>query len=312
MQSKKNAEALGFRWTCIEYTDDEVTRILDSIGENYFKSYTGHDFTAYIQNFPAVRKLHEDGWFKPDSVFITGLCGDMPTGNYIEPYKEGKEYTARTAAEYLYSLIFTRYTMPRDFRAKWLSEIEDKITNLSFNISDYQSWVSAVDCIYTGSCHSHWFMHMNTVHEFFGYEWLLPYWDAELLTTWYSIPAELKIHQALYEDWLLNDICKPYGIGTKKYRATYSNNRSIRKIKYVVGGVINYIVLRSGRVFRRKYDYNNFAPLEAELYSALPNKNTVTYRKAGVMFLLNQYLLQKRYGIEIMKKARKMVKPRNS
>lgn len=311
-QSKKNAEALGFRWKCVEYTDEEVCRTVDGTGQEYFDYYTGHDFVAYIQNFPAVRKLHEEGWIKPNSVFITGLCGDMPTGNYILPYDSTKEYTAKTAAERLYQLIFTRYDMPKDFSDKWISDITDKIKKLSFEVTDYQSWVSAVDCIYTGTCHSHWFMHMNTVHDFFGYEWLLPYWDEELLNTWYSIPAEIKMKQSLYEDWLLNDICQPYGIGTKKYRATYSRKKFVRNLKYVVGGVLNYIILRSGHVFKRKYDYNNFAPLEAKLYKMLPNKHTVFYRKAGIMFLLNQYLLQKRYGVEIMKKAKKVVKVRKS
>lgn len=304
-QSQKNAQALGFRWTCVEHTDEEVTKMLDETGQSYLNSYTGHDYTAYYQNFPAVRKLHEENWFKPNSVFITGLCGDMPTGNYVLPYNADMEYSPETAAEHLYNNIFTRLDMGVKFKSEWLKKTVDKLSQLPITIKDYSSWTSAVECIYTGTCHSHWFMHMNTVHAFFGYEWLLPFWDSELLTEWYRIPAEKRLEQRLYEDWLLNELCAPWGIGQKKYRATYSKNRSVRRVKYFVGQILARVFLNLGITFKRRYDYNNFAPLELLLFKNLPCKKTVIYRKAGMPLLLNQYLLQRRYGVNNMKLALK-------
>ena len=307
-QSKKNAEALGYRWICVEHTDEETYRALDETGVRYIDSYDGHDFTAYMQNFPSVRKLHEDGWFKPGTVFLTGLCGDMPTGNYIELYDPQKKYNVSTAVERVYNLIFTRYKMPESFKEKWIADIEKTISNLPIKITNYESWSKVVDCIYTGTCHVHWFMHMNTVHSFFFFFWLLPYWSIELLKVWYSIPAEMKRGQALYEDWLLNDICAEYGLGTKKYRATYSRSPFLRKIIYKVGSFISFVYLNIGIPFKRKYDYNNFAPFELRLFKNLKCKTTVSYKKAGMVHLVNQYCLQKRYGVANMKKAIKKIK----
>lgn len=308
IQSRQNAEALGFRWTYVDYTDEEMLRVLDETGQEYLASYTTHDYIGYMQNFPAVRKLQEQQWIKPGAVFITGLCGDMPTGNYVLPYDSKMEYTPRTAAERLYQLIFTRFRMAEQFREQWLTETESKIKKLPLAVCDYQSWTSAVDCIYTGTCHSRWFMHMNSVHGFFDYEWLLPYWDAELLQAWYQVPAEKRINQGLYEDWLLNDICKEWGIGQKKHRASYSNNETVRKLKYFVGSIISFALLNSGIPFKRSYDYNNFACLELQLFQKLKCKRAVIYKKAGMPHLLNQYVLQNKYGVENMKKARKRVK----
>ncbi len=303
IQSKKNAEALGFRWTCVEMKDELVKKNLDDIGKQYLDSYDGHDFTAYMQNFAAVRKLHEDGWFKPNSVFLTGLCGDMPTGEYVLGYNPDKEYSVESVAEALYKLVFKRYQLKPIHKTKWICNIKEQITNLPICIKDYHSWHQVLDCLYTGTCHAHWYMHMNTVHSFFGYEWLLPYWDKELLMTWYSVPSEYKVKQKIYEDWLMEDICKPYGINQKKTIISYSNNKQKRKIQYMLGGLINFIVLHLGIPFKRKQDYNNFAPMEVELFKNIKDHSTINYRRAGMMQLLDNYLLERRYGISNVKRA---------
>lgn len=302
IQSKKNAEALGFRWTCVEMTDELVARNLDSVGQAYFDSYNGHDFTAYMQNFTAVRKLHEDGWFKPGSVFLTGLCGDMPTGEYAVEYNPDMVYNIDTAASRIYDLVFTRFKVPSEIKTKWLTEMKNLLHLLPIKIKDYQTWVLAVDCIYTGTCHSHWYMHMNTVHSFFGYEWLLPYWDVELLNAWYTIPSKYKVGQTFYEDWLMDEIFKAYGLDQRKYIGGYSKrNVYKRKIQYMIGGCINYILLHLGLPFKRKYDFSNFAPFELELFKNIKTRSCINYKRSGMMQLLDQYLVEKRYGTEVLK-----------
>ena len=310
LQSKKNADALGYRWTCVEMTDDLVKRNLDEIGQSYLDSYTGHDFTAYMQNFAAVRKLHEEGWLKPNSVFLTGLCGDMPTGEYVLPYDSSKSYTLATAAQAVYDLIFNRYELQEPQKENWISEITEVLRNLPITIKDYHSWHQAIDCIYTSSCHVHWYMHMNSVHAFFGYEWLLPYWDKELLMAWYSVPSEYKVKQKMYEDWLMEEVCKPYGLNQKKTLVLYSQSRIKRKIQYSLGGIINYVLLHLGIPFKRQQDYNNFAPLEVELFKRINNHKIINYRRAGMMQLLDNYLIERRYGVENLKIVNKYLKSR--
>ena len=308
MQSKKNAQALGYRWTCVEYTDEDVRGVLDEVGLDYIKTNNNHDFTAYIQNFPAVRKLHEQGWFKPGSVFITGLCGDMPTGSYVPPYIPDMVYDTHAAAEKLFSMMFTRYKVDEKFKEKWMNETKKQLEELPVSIKDYQSYVSAVDAIYTGTCHSRLFMHMNDVHDYFGYEWLLPFWDSELLMKWYSIPARMRVRQALYEKWLLHDICDEYGIGQKKTLASYSKKKIIKKMQHFAGSIISFALLHLNIPFRRPYDINNFAPLELELFKKLKKRKWVSYRKAGLALLQNQYVLQQRYDVKYMAAAAKRVK----
>lgn len=308
IQSKKNAEALGFRWICVEMTDELQSRNLDEVGQQYFDYYNGHDFTAYMQNFTAVRKLHEEGWFKQGSVFLTGLCGDMPTGEYVEAYDEQKDYSLKSAVDYLYKTFYSGIRCDENQVLNRKEEILQVLEKMPIKIKDYQTWQSAIDCYSTGTNHVHWFMHMNTVHSFFGYEWLLPYWDKELLLAWYTIPSELKVNQKFYEDWLMDVICKPYGLSQKKSYGGYSRRPIIRGVQYFAGGIVNYILLHLGIPFKRKQDFSNFAPLELELFRNIKTKKCVNYRKAGMMRLLAIYLVEKRYGEKNAKYASAHIK----
>lgn len=304
-QSKMNAEALGYRWTVVEYTDDLVKSILDEEGQQYISSFDMHDYTAYLQNFPAVRKLHKEGWFKPGTVFLTGLCGDMPSGAYVPEEDANVIYDNTYLVEYLYRVIYARQYLDNSFKEVWVEYMNNRLKELPTPVNNYQTFVTAFDYYYTSSCHPHCFLHMNRVHQFFGYEWLIPFWDSELLDFWYTVPASLRCHQSLYETFLLNDLCSEYGIGQKKTIVGHPKSGFKRKIAYFAGGCINWMCLHLNVPFRRRTDFNNWSPLELELYNHLKTKKTVVYHKAGLMALLTQYTLQERYGATNMIDAKK-------
>ncbi len=292
-ESKAVAEALGYEWKSVVYSDEIIADAVND--EQYFEYCNEHDYTLYLQNYPAVKQLHNEGWFEPDSVFLTGLCGDMPTGNYVQPANNNLQYNLHTAAVRLFNSKFTRSKVPTLTGNYYLERYKDAISEIGIEIKDYQSYVQAVDCIATTGQHSRCFLHMNRAHEFFGFEWLLPFWNKNLLGFWYSLPFKYRVQQNLYESFIVDELCKPYGIGTLKYRATYSKNRSIRKIKYLVGSLLVRIFFSTGHAFRRKYDYNNFAYGEYLLFSKLRNRKNFNYKKAGFPYILNRYICEKRH-----------------
>lgn len=304
-QSKKNAEALGYRWTCVEYTDEIVLKLADDEGLKFLGSFDTHDYTGYLQNYPAVRALHEQGWFEKDSVFITGLCGDMPTGYYIPANDPSLYYNRDYTTEWLYKIIYARQSLDYAFKEKWKQHVAKDLEENSIKVQDYQSFISAIDYIYTKNCHSRAFLHMNRVHEFYGYEWLLPFWDVELLSLWYSIPAQYRYKQSIYEDLLLTTICSEYGIGQKKTTIGYSPNPIKRKVTYFVGSILVYVFFHMGIPFRRRFDFNNWAPLELKFYKKLKTKKTVVWHKAAIVSIYTQYCLQNRYGIKNMINAKR-------
>ena len=146
---------------------------------------------------------------------------------------------------------------------------------------------------------------MNKVHEFFGYEWLIPCWDINFLNFWYSLEMKYRINQNLYEEYLLNTLFKKYHVDDKKIIAQYSKNKIITKIKYFIGGIIRRITLPMGISIKRNVDINNFSALELQLYKKIINKNIIVYKRSSLMQLLIIYILEQRYGAENIKKLKK-------
>ncbi len=292
VQSRKVADALGYEWKCIEYTDALMEDAVSD--EGYFDYCNEHDYIIYLQNFPAVKQLAKEGWFEKDSVFITGLCGDMPTGNYVAGEDPDQVYNAEAVARLLCKRKASRSKLNAKASAAFLQNYLEKIEQTGIEITDYQSYIQALDCISTCAQHSRCFLHMNRAHEFFGFQWILPFWSKQILDFWYSVPHRYRTRQNMYERFLVERLCAPYGIGTKKYYVTYSRNRLVSRIKHLGGAVLVRLSFACGKPFRRKYDYNNFSYGEYLLYSRLKNKKHFYYQKAGFVYILNRYLCEKR------------------
>lgn len=303
IESQKVANALGFRWTCVEHTDERILNILDKENDGYFEMCREHDFSIYLQNFVAVKYLHETGWFKKNSVFMTGLCHDMPTGFYIEEESRvASKYSfdASGAAEYVFDHLFMRDKVSEPIKKKLTEEVLGKISALNLTIHDYQSFVSVVDALTTGYSHSRRFLPMNNVHTYFGYEWLLPCWDKRLLTFWYGLPFKLRIRQGFYEKWLMDFLFAKYGLADKKAMVSYGKGGLKLKLKRFVGSLAVRILYPLNIPLTRSVDFNNWAPLEVALYKRIKTKHAINYRRASLANLLTIYIIESRYTTDVL------------
>jgi len=305
-QSQKVAEALGYRWICVEYTDERRAGILDPTGKTYLRETESYDYPAsYTQNFPAVRHLHESGWIKPGSVFLTGLCNDMPTGFYEASLKD--RFSGRFSLESFPEAVLPKgrlEKLPEAVRGAVLSVIETQRKELGLSPADsYQSFASAVDCLWTIRDHSRQFLHMNDVHEFFGYEWLLPCWNRRLLEFWYSLPLEYRLSQNLYEEWITDGPPARYGVGQKKTVLSYMTLHGWEKTKTRARLLLKRMVcLPLGLTLREKLDFNNYAPLEVKLFRGLRQKHLIGFRNANWNAIFTLYMMEQRFGPRCMKK----------
>lgn len=295
-QSKSVADALGYEWHKIEYDKNDIKNILKT-GKAYFSYCNEHDYIVYIQNYLAVKKLSEEHLIPENAVFLTGLCNDMPTGFYT-PTKEqavGYGYSKEGAAKYIVDSKFIRAKLKTKVKNVFLKEIKCRMEQLPLEVNNYLDFITITDCISTEDSHSRCFLNMNRVHEFFGYEWLLPCWDKELLCFWYSLPAELRYKQNLYEDYILNHLANDYGVGIKKQMRISTQPASIQKVKRFIGGFIVKVCYPIGIPLKRKYDINNFAFLEAVLYKHIVQKKAINSQHAALTILLTIYIMEKRY-----------------
>ena len=308
-QSKRVADALGYRWICVTYTDDDVEGQLDESGMAYINACFQHDFTTYLQNYIAVKKLHEEGWFPENAVFLTGLCHDMPTGAYQRgPEDMHYPISAEGVADYTMNSRFIRYQLREDARVAYLDDLLRQISDIGLEIRDFQDFTSVADALSTGFGHSRRFLPMNHCHEYFGYEWLLPCWNQELLDFWYSLPYTMRIRQNLYEEWLITDLCGKYGIGTKKRINRHFSHPWIETVARQVGGIVAWFSFKTHKTLRLHTDINGGATLRQRLYDEIQQKKAIKYSRAGQVLLLTLYLMEQRYGTQFWKSVRTVLK----
>lgn len=297
-QSKIVADALGYKWFNIPYDDVSIRNIL--VNDTAYLDYCNRpDYSVYLQNYIAVKELHNKYLIPADSVFLTGLCNDMPTGFYIpdeETIRQNYSFTNEGVAEYNLDGRFVRFNVAAKARTCFNQDVLDYLNRMGIQVTDYVSFISALDCLETSLNHSHCFLNMNSVHEFFGYEWLLPCWDKELLSFWYSLPPALRKGQKLYETYITQYLANKYGVGTKKHINKLASSPWKVRVKRKIGGLAVSVLYPLGIPVRRNTDINNFSVLEVEIYKHIKQKNAVKAERAAIILMLTIYMMERRYG----------------
>lgn len=302
--ARQVAENLGFRWAFVEYSDTLIKECFGSGDIDYFSMYTGIDSDAYTQNYPAVKKLHDEGWFKPNSVFITGLCNDLPTGYYVSSTEAPSDF--EPSIDYLVKRVindrnFYKKISPRAREAYEL-ELRKTIREKELCVNNYQDFISAYEAIDTGLDHSRRFLHMNKVHEFFGYQWLLPCWNKSLLNFWYSMPLKYREKQNLYEEWITTQIPYEYGVGAKKKVVSYTLYKGFARFKARIKLLLNRLVfVPLGISMKDKTDFNNFNMVNSIYFKKIKQRNLIKFRNLHINIILVLYMLEHRFGNDFYK-----------
>ena len=313
--SKRVADALGYEWHCVKYTDENQLELTSEQIRPYYEYTKSHDYFMYLQNYTAVKELQEGSMIPQDAVMITGLCNDMPSGLYVpsEKQAEGYGFTLEGAARFIVDGRFprdfihrrlNRDVLRKDEYCSFVEEVKSYLDSLGLEVHDYQSFVGAVDCVTTGYMHSRCFLHMNDIHEFFGHEWLLPCWDRELLKFWYSLPAEMRQKQNLYEDYVTGTLGRQWGLTRKKHESLTARpkvsvvHKVLLKIREILQGLLYPLGIV---IFNNR---NNVAPNMAVLYKRVRQKKALKSALTASNHFWCVYLMEQKYGLKWFERIR--------
>lgn len=306
--SKKVAEALGYRWTCVTFADGDTAAQLDD-ARDYIDTCYQHDFVTYLQSYIAVKRLHEEGWIPENAVFLTGLCHDMPTGEYLMEERALKyPVSADGAAAFTLANRFDKFDLRSEAAAEYLADLRRQIDEMGKEIRTYQDFVLVTDVLNTGFLHSRCFLPMNYIHAYFGYEWMLPCWDRELLDYWYSLPYTFRIRQGLYEEWLMEDLCHKYNVDTKKIIQNHAPFPWLTRLIRPIGGIVAKFCYKTHTPLHLRTDINGGAALRQRLFDSICQKQAIKYSRASETLLMAIHLMERRYGTHFWNDVRKVLK----
>ncbi len=204
--SKKVAEALGYQWYFVEYTNDKWQSCYTPEIRQAYERYAGNFVSLpHIQDFLALQELIKEGKIPQKSVFVPGHSGDFLAGTYIPAdYDTLERYSFENYAHEIRKIHYHLWEVRKE--ADILSYFNKKISDSTRNVTihDRESYVNCVLCFVFNERVAKFIVNSVRVYEFFGYSWRMPFWDNELIDFFSKVPLSFRIDENLYKKYAGN------------------------------------------------------------------------------------------------------------
>jgi len=205
--SKKVAEALEYPWYFVEYTSRRWYDCHHSDEMRAYERYASNFVSLpVIQDYLAVKILKEEGKIPDTAVFIPGHTGDMISGGHIpRTYDQSSDYTFE---KFLADNLKKHYNLWRWDRNELESLFKEKTWKCVGDIfvNDNESCANAIELFDFNERQAKFIVNSVRVYEFFGYDWRIPLWDAELIDFFLKIPLLLRLDQKIYKKYCFKKV----------------------------------------------------------------------------------------------------------
>ena len=211
--SQKVAQALGYQWIFVDYRTIDPAR---AMGDELFQQYASYagNLTSmpFLQEYFAVKTLHEKGMIPEDAIFIPGHTGDYLAGSYVEKTavceKGGHSRSAWLLKKYFH-FIPPDKAMGDVIKSRldqWFEKFEFPALTPT---PGYDPLVEDWDL---KEKLSKFVFNSSRVFPFFGYQFRFPLWDKQLRDFFRRTPYPLRSFKFLYDQHLESRYFKPLGV----------------------------------------------------------------------------------------------------
>lgn len=204
--SRKVAESLGYTWYFVEYTGKRWYDCYHSDEMRAYERYAGNlTSLPHIQDFLAVKILKEEGKIPDNAVFVPGHSGDMLAGSWIPNDIENLPHTADYCLTHCLQKHYSLWRWNDEKKERLFQErIQKSIGDISIN--DTNSLANGIEYFNFKERQAKFILNSVRVYEFFGYDWRLPLWDAELIHFFLRVPLSLRLDQKIYNKYSIKKI----------------------------------------------------------------------------------------------------------
>ncbi|MCK9557879.1 MAG: asparagine synthase-related protein [Candidatus Cloacimonetes bacterium] len=197
--SQKVAKYLQIPWIFAEHSRDSWFQVYFSEErKQHYKHAVNAVSSAHIQDWHAVRDMQKKGLIPADSVFIPGHSADLLQGAHMPPlYMEQESFSD---AEIIGQISKQHYSLWRDLSPLWHERFAQRIKETIDIPKEADARWTAMLCMDWNICERQAKFIVNSVrvYEYFGYQWCLPLWDAELMDFWAKVPLHLLVGRKLW------------------------------------------------------------------------------------------------------------------
>lgn len=187
--AKKVAQKVGYPWLFVPYDKKTWQACLnDHKTIDFIKKSHNLSTLPNIQDFPAIKYLHEQNLIPPNAVFLPGHTPMM----YL--HGQPDHATLSNVIDTILRKHYTRWDLGIKKR-KLMPMLRNKIKKAlpeDFFIDSAEKAVQAFESWELRERQAKFIVNSVRTYEFFGYEWRLPLWDKELVKFWLVLPLSLR------------------------------------------------------------------------------------------------------------------------
>ncbi len=199
------AAALDVPWRFVEpdyaaqkqfFESDEATQFMRSA----MRLSSGPSFTDFF----ALKTLSEEKAIGPDTVIVNGQSGDYLTGGHL-PRLPGQDDAFQSLKTYYLNKHFGLWKPLQDEKAKAEQFITEQYAFFAQHFlfpAPYLQAYRFFTWFEWRERQSKYVVACQVNYDYFGLDWALPLWDAELMDLYARLPFDQFIAQNLYIAWL--------------------------------------------------------------------------------------------------------------
>lgn len=202
--SKKIADALGYKWIFIEYTDSSWSKSWFSLEAEEFRKYASNlSSLPHIQDWLALTELKKGSIIESSAIFVPGHCcvtDFIPDEEFLNKKKYKKSHLLDLYVDYIIDTHFIGRPFSKNSiltlkKTKKILAFEKKIKSIDDALSEIikYNWKERQEKYITNSVRS---------YEFMGYGWWLPLWDQEFMRVWEAVPLKYRIGKSIYKEYV--------------------------------------------------------------------------------------------------------------
>jgi len=270
--SKKVANALGYKWVYVEYTNKLIENYIESEKFKKFAHYTCNYISMpSLQDYFAVKYLSENNIIPSDSIFIPGHSGDLLGGSQFlkiipKNLKSSKIPNLILKEKFYHNKISktSKEIIKSTLKQLLLNFDKNHQNNIPFSVfEDFDIKEKITKIIFKDS----------VGYTYFGYEHRFPYWDKELLSFFKDVPIKYKKLKFLYDDILKNYYFEEYNIKFDKEVQPNLFQIYFQKFKEVIKLIVPKFIIK---YFLQKNDWLNSQTITGEMLKSI-KKNNLNY-----------------------------------
>jgi asparagine synthase (glutamine-hydrolysing) len=237
--AREAASRLGVKWINIVYNSQLIEGYMsDEYFNQYYEYASGLSSMFYLQDYFAVKYLKENRIIPEGTVFMPGFSGDSLAGSFFSQSFEGHKNKSKIASR----ILDDKFVLvnPDHHKKKILhSLILEKLNReLKASWKDYEDWEIK-------EMHAKFIINSAKVFSFFGYEYVLPFFDNKLIDFFTTLPFQYKLHKKLYDYVLTKRIFHELNVDLPEEINPTLVERKIQRVKEKVKHIIPTSIVNS-------------------------------------------------------------------